>query len=307
MTRPGRARPAEPGTRHPARGQDRDRRPATGGCGMSANEHSTATASWRSSRPSSRSSRMRSSTRSSTRSPDATLAARTSSAAWGAVRPAASPSDSSRSARPGYWPRTQPAARPAPAQRRPQQARDRYGDTGRQRHGSRAGELGRSGQARPRIGAGVPSDARRPGSDHGRGDARDPARRGTPAERPNGGDDCGPDLSIGLLPSGRSRRAAITRGASSRQARKTFGAARRTSGSGSLSSRKKSGHAAPTARCAASSTGRSLAEPASSHSAPPIPSSPENIENRFPPVAVAGDAVRQVTLARRSPGRCFAC
>ena len=38
------ARPAEPGTRHPARGQDRDRRPATGGCGMSATEHSTATA-----------------------------------------------------------------------------------------------------------------------------------------------------------------------------------------------------------------------------------------------------------------------
>ena len=42
-TAPRAARPAEPGTRHPARGQDRDRRPATGGCGMSATEHSTAT------------------------------------------------------------------------------------------------------------------------------------------------------------------------------------------------------------------------------------------------------------------------
>ena len=42
-TAPRAARPAEPGTRHPARGQDRDRRPATGGCGMSAPEHSTAT------------------------------------------------------------------------------------------------------------------------------------------------------------------------------------------------------------------------------------------------------------------------
>ena len=42
-TAPRAARPAEPGTRPPARGQDRDRRPATGGCGMSAPEHSTAT------------------------------------------------------------------------------------------------------------------------------------------------------------------------------------------------------------------------------------------------------------------------
>jgi len=34
--RPGAARPGETGTRHPARGQDRDRRPAAGGCGTGA-------------------------------------------------------------------------------------------------------------------------------------------------------------------------------------------------------------------------------------------------------------------------------
>ncbi len=47
VLRPRAARPAEPGTRHLARGQDRDRRPARDGSGMNANERSNATASAR--------------------------------------------------------------------------------------------------------------------------------------------------------------------------------------------------------------------------------------------------------------------
>src|SRR6266436_4115660 len=42
-TRARRARPLETGTRHRRRGQDRDRLPATRGCGMSIRLHSAAT------------------------------------------------------------------------------------------------------------------------------------------------------------------------------------------------------------------------------------------------------------------------
>ena len=41
-TRPVRARGDETRTRHPETGQDRDRRPATGGCGMSTTERPAA-------------------------------------------------------------------------------------------------------------------------------------------------------------------------------------------------------------------------------------------------------------------------